>query len=1205
MNARCPARLRAALFLSTVIGVAAAAPFTPGNVVVYRAGNGSGGLVATGNPVFLDEYSPAGTLVQSIALPTVGSGAQKALVASGSATSDGLLTRSADGSCLAVPGYGRDLGASGGNLTSGTVGVGGPPIPRVVARVRATGAIDTSTALTDAATGSNFRGAASADCNGFWVSGTGGGGGVRFATLGATTSSDVTGATFANTRAVAVYGGQLYMSASVTNLRGVATLGTGLPTTALAAAEIRKLTGMTDTNSPGTYAFFLADLNPAVPGVDTLYVADELGGALSKFSLVGSTWVLNGTLGTSTDAYRGITGVVNGASVTLYATRRTGSTTTPGGELVTLTDASGHNGAFAGTPAVLATAGANMVFRGVALAPAITVVPSAGANGVIEPATPQTAAGGSTRTFIVTANAGYTAVVGGTCGGSLSGNTFTTDALTANCTVSATFTQIPTFVVTPIAGANGSITPATPRTLLSGAVATFTIAPAPGYAASVGGTCAGTLSGNTFTTDPVTADCTVTATFTLITFTVTPSAAANGTINPSVAQTLPQGSAASFTVAPAFGFGAVVGGSCGGALVGNTYTTQPVVSDCSVNATFVPLPRYSVTPSAGPNGTISPATVQTVISGQVAAFTITPAPGYSTAIRGSCGGTLAGNTFTTNPALADCSVAVTFARRLVLFVGNSYTFGRVDPVMSYNAANVSDLTHAMWVANPAGSNDDEPHPWGGIPGVFKKLTDQAGLDYDVSISARNAASLRGHYLNSNPAGWDLRGNIASQRWDTVVLQDLSDEPLPPGRGANANLAYFNAYVDKIEAWVHAGAAESYTETQLFGGSIQACRDATGASASACETPRIVSPANANASPQAEVILYETWARPDMIAPNGTNASGTFYTEAEGLEAMTADFHAAYFGRATANAAIDDVAPVGDAFLRAVQMGVAMRDPYVPEAGKIDLWHTDFFHPSKYGSYLSALVHFATLTGLNPLMLGAGEQAAADLGIAPAIAVQLQRVAQATVAPDTTPPVTSASVSEPANAMGWNNANVTVTFAATDEARGSGLDFIAYSTSGAQSASGTSGNGGTLAISAEGVTTLTYYAIDRAGNAEAPHTLRIAIDRTAPVFAGLPGPECSLWPPNHKMVAVASLTASSGAAPIASFNVAVASSEPAAPGESDVAISTVGSARVVALRAERDAKGSGRIYSFTVSAIDAAGNASAASATCRVPLAQGK
>ena len=54
---------------------------------------------------------------------------------------------------------------------------------------------------------------------------------------------------------------------------------------------------------------------------------------------------------------------------------------------------------------------------------------------------------------------------------------------------------------------------------------------------------------------------------------------------------------------------------------------------------------------------------------------------------------------------------------------------------------------------------------------IKQFTVEAGLDYDVSISARNAASLRGHFLNTNPAGWDLLGNIASQKWGAVVLQD--------------------------------------------------------------------------------------------------------------------------------------------------------------------------------------------------------------------------------------------------------------------------------------------------------------------------------------------------------------------------------------------------------------------------------------------------
>src|ERR1700712_60099 len=121
-----------------------------------------------------------------------------------------------------------------------------------------------------------------------------------------------------------------------------------------------------------------------------------------------------------------------------------------------------------------------------------------------------------------------------------------------------------------------------------------------------------------------------------------------------------------------------------------------------------------------------------------------------------------------------------------LFVGNSFTFGRVDPVMSYNSDNVRDLTAPVpgsTFANTNGSNPYEPHPWGGVPGVFEAFASQVGLELDVAISARNAATLQGQYLNSNPAGWDLRGNVASQAWDVVVLQDNSTQPLPSGSGS--------------------------------------------------------------------------------------------------------------------------------------------------------------------------------------------------------------------------------------------------------------------------------------------------------------------------------------------------------------------------------------------------------------------------------------
>jgi hypothetical protein len=89
-------------------------------------------------------------------------------------------------------------------------------------------------------------------------------------------------------------------------------------------------------------------------------------------------------------------------------------------------------------------------------------------------------------------------------------------------------------------------------------------------------------------------------------FTVTPSAGANGTIDPAIPQTVFQGGNAQFTVTPAFGYQASVGGTCGGGLNGLVYTTAPVTTHCTVVASFTPLPRYTVTPNVGAHGTIDP-----------------------------------------------------------------------------------------------------------------------------------------------------------------------------------------------------------------------------------------------------------------------------------------------------------------------------------------------------------------------------------------------------------------------------------------------------------------------------------------------------------------------------------------------------------------------------------------------------------------------
>ena len=172
-------------------------------------------------------------------------------------------------------------------------------------------------------------------------------------------------------------------------------------------------------------------------------------------------------------------------------------------------------------------------------------------------------------------------------------------------------------------------------------------------------------------------------------------------------------------------------------------------------------------------------------------------------------------------------------------------------------------------------------------------------------------------------------------------------------------------------------------------------------------------------------------------------------------------------------------------------------------------------------------------------------------------MKLQRVAQAVVLPDTIAPVTTATVSEPPNALGWNRDGVTVSFAATDNAGGWLVEAIRYTLSGAQTGTGSFGTIGSLAISAEGVTTVTYFAVDRAGNAETPRTLRVAIDRTPPAITGMPAASCNLWPPNNKMVEVATVLAADGTSGLAAFSVAAVSNEASTkPNESDTIVGGV-------------------------------------------------
>jgi hypothetical protein len=215
--------------------------------------------------------------------------------------------------------------------------------------------------------------------------------------------------------------------------------------------------------------------------------------------------------------------------------------------------------------------------------------------------------------------------------------------------VTATF-ALKTFTITATAGTNGSISPLGATAVNYGASKTFTITPGAGYHVAdvlVDGSSVGAITSYSFTN--VTANHSITATFDVNTFTVTPSAGANGMISPSTTQTVNYNATTSFTVTPNSGYAIASVTGCGGTLSGSTYTTGPISANCAVSATFGSLSLNNLTVTRSGNGTVKstpagidcgPVCESSYTGGTSVTLTASPASGWSfQGWSGACTGT--------------------------------------------------------------------------------------------------------------------------------------------------------------------------------------------------------------------------------------------------------------------------------------------------------------------------------------------------------------------------------------------------------------------------------------------------------------------------------------------------------------------------------------------------------------------------------------
>lgn len=241
-----------------------------------------------------------------------------------------------------------------------------------------------------------------------------------------------------------------------------------------------------------------------------------------------------------------------------------------------------------------------------------------------------------------------------------------------------------TYTIMASAGAGGTISPSGTATVNIGTNKTYTISANAGYLISdvqVDGVSQGAITSYAFSN--VIANHTITASFATITYTITASAGANGSISPGGSVVVNQGSNQTFTITPNTGY-AVSEVQVDGVSVGavTSYTFSNVNASHTISASFSQIIR-TITATAGTGGSISPSGAVAVPYGSSQTFTITPNPGYAihnVTIDSISMGIL--NSYTFNNVLVNHTISATFTKITFTITSFAEANGTISPIGS-------------------------------------------------------------------------------------------------------------------------------------------------------------------------------------------------------------------------------------------------------------------------------------------------------------------------------------------------------------------------------------------------------------------------------------------------------------------------------------------------------------------------------------------
>ena len=429
------------LLLTAHIHVNAQGAFTPGNICVLQSGDTTIALANTGNTAIIREFSTTGTNTNWYVVPNAP--ASKALILSGTATSDGSLSLSNDSTCLVFGGYSQVLAGNTVNISSSA----GSLVPRAIGRITGCGKYDRIAISSTFHSSGNIRGAATDGCgNNYWS--TGNSGGVNYWGNSATAINAQN--VKANCRAICAQNGKIYFSTASASGTGVPNLGIYQMGAGMSTAGGQTITSVINTGAtslPSQFTF-----NPAGT---VCYVADQnntaASGGVKKYVYSAGAWSLAYTI--TVNATVGAFAVIsdfNGATPNCYAVTNENAGLNKLVKFVDNGAATPVGGVYTPSITILANCPPNAWFRGLAFSPKTMQVnssastqPTCASNAGT--ASFNTKSGYCTPTYDIAPLAGTQTTAGNFTGlpGTVAGTTYTiTSTDVSGCTLATTITMI-------------------------------------------------------------------------------------------------------------------------------------------------------------------------------------------------------------------------------------------------------------------------------------------------------------------------------------------------------------------------------------------------------------------------------------------------------------------------------------------------------------------------------------------------------------------------------------------------------------------------------------------------------------------------------------------------------------------------------------------------------------------------------------------